>query len=54
MPTLKKRSKKFDEEVAPELVNVTEAKLKNLRYKRFPPEQQNQNDQEESIEVITI
>ena len=31
----KKRSRKFDEEVAPSLVNISNAKLKNWRLKRF-------------------
>ena len=35
MPTLRKRVKRFDEEVVPPFVNVSIAKLKNLRLKRF-------------------
>ena len=35
MPTLRKRVKRFDEEVAPPFVNISTAKLKNLRLKRF-------------------
>ena len=35
MPTLRKRVKRFDEEVAPPFVNISIAKLKNLRLKRF-------------------
>ena len=35
MPTLRKRVKRFDEEVAPPFVNISIAKLKNLHLKRF-------------------
>ena len=35
MPTLRKRVKRFDEEVAPPFVSISIAKLKNLRLKRF-------------------
>ena len=35
VPLLKKRTRRFDDEVAPELVNVRDAKLKNYRFKRF-------------------
>ena len=35
VPTLKKRRRRFEEETAPELVNVTNAKVKNDRLRRF-------------------
>merc|ERR1712200_93912 len=40
MPTLRKRVKRFDEEVAPPFVNISIAKLKNLRLKRFEKEEE--------------
>ena len=35
MNTLRKRKRRFDEELASEFTSVTSAKLKNLRLKRF-------------------
>ena len=40
MATLRKRVKRFDEEVAPPIVNVSLAKEKNLRLKKFRQEQE--------------
>ena len=45
---LKKRSRKFDEEVAPSLVNISNAKVKNWRLKRFSEED------DDDITVICI
>ena len=45
---LKKRSRKFDEEVAPSLVNISNAKVKNWRLKRFS------EGEDEDITVICI
>ena len=39
MPTLRKRKNRFDEETASEFTSVTEAKIKNLRLKRFKLEE---------------
>ena len=47
---LKKRSRKFDEEVAPSLVNISNAKVKNWRLKRFSEGE----DEDEDITVICI
>ena len=46
---LKKRSRKFDEEVAPSLVNISNAKVKNWRLKRFSEE-----EDDDDITVICI
>jgi hypothetical protein len=35
VPTLKRRARRFDEEVADELVQVRNAKVKNYRLKKF-------------------
>ena len=40
MSTLRKRVKRFDEEVAPPIVNVSLAKEKNLRLKKFRKEEE--------------
>ena len=40
MNTLRKRVKRFDEEVAPPIVNVSLAKEKNLRLKKFRQEEE--------------
>ena len=47
---LKKRSRKFDEEVAPSLVNISNAKVKNWRLKRFSEGE----DEDDDITVICI
>ena len=46
MPQLRKRVKRFDEEVAPPLVNVALAKEKNLRLKKFRQEDEGNSDME--------
>ena len=45
MDTLRKRKRRFDEELANEFTMVTAAKLKNLRFKRFK-EEDDEEDQE--------
>ena len=40
MDTLRKRKRRFDEELASEFTSVTSAKLKNLRLKRFKKDEQ--------------
>ena len=38
MPKLRQRVKRFDEEVAPPIVNVALAKIKNMRLEKFTKE----------------
>lgn len=49
--TLRKRSKKFNEEVAPSLVKVRDAKLKNLRYDRFKKFDDDELQKKEKVET---
>ena len=49
----KKRSRKFDEEVAPSLVNISNAKLKNWRLKRFSQGEEIVDDDDE-IAIICV
>ena len=49
----KKRSRKFDEEVAPSLVNISNAKLKNWRLKRFSQGDEIVDDDDE-IAIICV
>ena len=46
MAALRKRVKRFDEEVAPPIVNVSLAKEKNLRLKKFRQEQDENTNME--------
>ncbi len=51
VPTLKRRARRFDEETANELVQVREAKLKNLRIKRFKEDEKSSSEDSDDDDV---
>jgi hypothetical protein len=54
VPTLKRRARRFDEEVADELVQVRNAKVKNYRLKKFKLDMDVSANEEDDEDLKTL